>query len=220
MNHSEQLNELAKALATAQSAIKPAIKDSTNPHFRSQYADLASVWEACRAALTANGLSVAQGCSAEGPAVRVETMLLHSSGQWISDGLTLQALNGSPQAIGSAITYGRRYGLAAIVGIAPDDDDGEAAHGRGQGTSAAEKRAAEPDAPAKPAPEPPAAPGEPWQGEDTSGRAFVSTGQPLPNGWFARAKENRAAALEEIGGKDFWGAKNPTTGKFEIVRYL
>ena len=130
MNASSEVNELAKALSAAQGELRPAIKDSTNPHFKSAYADLASVWEACRESLSKHGLSVAQGCRAEGKAVTVETMLLHSSGQWISDSLTLEAMNAGPQSVGSAITYGRRYGLAAMVGIAPDDDDGEAAQGR------------------------------------------------------------------------------------------
>lgn len=130
MNTSTELGELAKALAACQGELRPALKDSTNPHFRSSYADLASVWEACRAALSKHGLSVVQGCRAEGKALTVETMLLHASGQWISDALTLEAMNATPQALGSATTYARRYGLAAMVGIAPEDDDGEAAQGR------------------------------------------------------------------------------------------
>ena len=85
MNTSEQINELAGALAKAQGTIKSAVKDAENPHFRSKYADLASVWDACRKALTDNGLSVIQaprGVVTEmGWTVEVETRLMHSSGQ-------------------------------------------------------------------------------------------------------------------------------------------
>jgi hypothetical protein len=127
---SDQINEIAAALAKAQRAMKPAVKDSTNPHFKSHYADLASCWDACRDALTANNLSVIQGASADGERVTVTTLLLHSSGQWVQDALTSAARDAGAQSVGSAITYGRRYGLCAMVGIAPEDDDAEAAQGR------------------------------------------------------------------------------------------
>lgn len=128
MTKSESIKEIAAALAKAQGAIKGAAKDRTNPHFKSQYADLASVWEACRAQLAANGIAVVQGVESEGQTVRVETTLAHSSGEWITSSLTLPVAQVTAQGVGSAITYGRRYGLSAMVGIAPtDDDDGEAA---------------------------------------------------------------------------------------------
>lgn len=130
MEQSEQIDKLAEALAAAQGAMKGAAKDSTNPHFRSSYADLASCWDACREALSARGLAVYQGASAEAERVTVSTMLLHSSGQWVRSCLTMTARDGSPQSVGSTVTYGRRYGLMAAVGIAPEDDDGEAAEGR------------------------------------------------------------------------------------------
>jgi hypothetical protein len=130
MHTSEQINELAAALAKAQGEIKGAAKDSANPFFKAKYADLASVWDACRVALTRNGLSVTQTATADGARVSVETRLLHASGQWLGDTLTVTAKEDSPQAIGSAITYARRYGLAAITGVAPEDDDGEAAQAR------------------------------------------------------------------------------------------
>lgn len=130
MTHSEGLNELAAALAKAQAEMRGAIKDGTNPHFHSEYATLASVWDACRGPLTAHGLSVVQVPSAEGPVVSMVTMLMHESGQWLSGALTMTAVQNTPQGIGSAITYARRYGLAALVGVAPDeDDDGNAASG-------------------------------------------------------------------------------------------
>ena len=128
MKRSDSVNELATALAKAQGEIKGAVKDSTNPHYKSQYADLASIWEACRAALTKHGLSVVQDPCVEGDRVGITTLLLHASGQWIEgDPLWLTPRDISPQSAGSAITYARRYALAAFVGVAPTDDDGEAA---------------------------------------------------------------------------------------------
>lgn len=128
---SAELGELAPALAKAQSAIKGAVKDSANPFFKSTYADLDSVWGACREPLTTNGLAVVQSPRAEGPVVYVDTMLLHSSGQWIRGSLSVRAKDESPQAVGSCITYLRRYALQSFVGVAPEDDDGEAAMERG-----------------------------------------------------------------------------------------
>lgn len=125
---SEQLNELADALAKAQGAIKGASKDTTNPHFKSKYADLASVWDACREPLSKNGLAVIQTGATVNNQYIMRTRLMHSSGQWIEGEVPCMiARQTNPmQALGSAITYARRYGLAAIVGIAPEDDDGNA----------------------------------------------------------------------------------------------
>lgn len=135
MERSEQINELAAALAKAQASLKGAVKDSQNPHLRSKYADLASVWDACREALSKNNLSVTQmphSVHDEDGRVHlyVGTYLLHSSGQWMGETCEIPLVKQDAQGVGSAITYGRRYGLAAIVGIAPSDDDGEAAVGR------------------------------------------------------------------------------------------
>ena len=127
MNRSESIKELACALAKAQSAMRGAVKDSENPHFRSKYADLASVWEACRAALGENGLSIVQAPRTVEGGVEVETMLLHQSGEWISESLAIPVSKQDAQGFGSALTYCRRYGLSSIVGIAPEDDDGNAA---------------------------------------------------------------------------------------------
>lgn len=118
------MNELYAALAKAQSKIETAKKDNFNPHFKSKYADLSNVWDACREALTENGLAVVQIPSAKGPEVTVKTILGHVSGSEISGELTMIAQKNTPQGIGSAITYCRRYALMSFVGIAPDDDDG------------------------------------------------------------------------------------------------
>lgn len=132
MNRSEAINELATALYKAQSNIQTAKKANENPHFRSKYADLASVWDACRTALTNQGLSVLQSprmifTESGAGVVELETMLIHSSGQWMSDTLSVPLSKLDAQGVGSAITYARRYALAAFVSVAPDDDDGNAA---------------------------------------------------------------------------------------------
>lgn len=118
------MGALAAALAKAQGLIKGASKDRTNPHFGSKYADLASVWEACRAALSANGLAVVQTTTtdAEG-SVSLRTLLLHAGGASIEGLYPIRPQQPTPQGYGSAITYARRYALAAMVGVAPDDDD-------------------------------------------------------------------------------------------------
>jgi hypothetical protein len=123
MNRSDNIANLAGALARAQGAIKGAIKDATNPHFRQKYADLAAVFDACREPLSKQELAILQVPAVEGEAVKVETMLVHSSGEWVSESLVLIPRDMTPQSVGSAITYGRRYGLSSIVGVAPDDDD-------------------------------------------------------------------------------------------------
>jgi len=131
MLKSDAINELATALAKTQGLLKSASKDSTNPFFRSNYADLASVWEACRKPLSDNGLSVIQTLDIKDNVSVLETTLLHSSGQFITSFLSITPKEQTPQAIGSAITYARRYSLAAIVGIVADeDDDAESAMGR------------------------------------------------------------------------------------------
>jgi hypothetical protein len=136
-NRSEQIAELVTALSKAQGQIENANKSSDNPFFKSKYADLASVWDACRQPLSSNGLAIIQTIddAIEDGRVCVETLLAHSSGQWISHRIRLKPVKDDAQAIGSAITYARRYGLQSLVGIAPEDDDGNAAsgkHGNGQ----------------------------------------------------------------------------------------
>lgn len=137
MIKSEQINELAAALAKAQAMIKGAVKDANNPFFKTQYADLTSVWDACRDALTKNGLSVIQ-CPEQSDigGIAIETTLLHSSGQFITSRYVMPVKNSSDaQAVGSAITYARRYALSAMVGVAPtDDDDGNNAAGKNGST--------------------------------------------------------------------------------------
>ena len=131
MRQSEHINELAAALAKAQGMIEGAVKESVNPHFRNKYADLGNVWSAIREPLTSNGLSVVQLLRGVERGVECETILMHSGGQYIAESLFMPASKNDAQGYGSAATYARRYGLQAMVGIAPVDDDGEAARGRG-----------------------------------------------------------------------------------------
>lgn len=124
---SEDINELITALSKAQGEISPAIKDSLNPHYKNKYADLNSCWNACRPALSKHGLAIIQTMTENDGKLSLITTLAHSSGQWMRSYLPILTQKMDAQGIGSAITYARRYSLAAIVGIAPDDDDGNAA---------------------------------------------------------------------------------------------
>jgi hypothetical protein len=129
MDRSESIKELAAALAKAQAALKPAVKDSVNPHYKSKFASLGAVWEACKEALAANGLSVCQfPVSGEQGRVGVTTVLMHASGEFIAETLTVPLAKQDAQGVGSALSYSRRYALAACLGIcSEDDDDGHAA---------------------------------------------------------------------------------------------
>lgn len=139
----ENLGPLAKALAAAQLEMKDARKIATNPHFKSKYADLPAVREAVTSALAKHGLAVSQSFEPMGlDGVCVITLLMHESGGRIESKLFVPATKKDAQGFGSAITYGRRYGLAAICGIASDDDDdANVATGKAQEAKAEEKAA-------------------------------------------------------------------------------
>lgn len=126
-NRSQSLAKLAEALCKAQGQMEGAAKDSVNPHFKNKYADLAAVWDAIRKPLATNGLSIVQFPRTVQNGVEIETTLLHTSGEFLRDALWLPCSKADAQGIGSAITYARRYALMAVCGIAPVDDDGEAA---------------------------------------------------------------------------------------------
>lgn len=128
MFHSESINEIAAALAKAQGEVEGATKDSANPAFKSKYADLASVYHACRTALASNAIAVVQlpgSVTAEG--LELTTILTHSSGQWFRTTSVIPMGKRDAHGYGSALTYGRRYCLSAMVGVAQEDDDGNAA---------------------------------------------------------------------------------------------
>ena len=132
VNQSESIAALAAALSKAQASITGALKDSSNPFFKSKYADLASCWDACRKQLADNGLCVIQTTTHSDAGVMLVTTLAHSSGEWIRGVLPVVTKDAGPQAQGSGLTYARRYALAAIVGLAQIDDDAEAAQARGK----------------------------------------------------------------------------------------
>ena len=128
------MKNIASAFVKAQQAFQPALKTATNPHFRSKYADLSACVEAVIDALNANGIALMQHSSESESGVVVETVFLHESGEELRSGkLHVPAAKNDPQGYGSALTYARRYSLMAACGIAPEDDDGNAASkGRAQ----------------------------------------------------------------------------------------
>ena len=147
MNRSDSIAAIAAALAKAQGVIEGAVKDKTNPAFRSRYADLGAVWEAIRLPLSGNGLSVLQQISTDDNRVACTTLILHSSGEWIEFApFVVPVSKQDAQGFGSAATYCRRYSLMAAVGIAPVDDDGEGAVGR----NAAHDKSSKPAVPREP----------------------------------------------------------------------
>lgn len=138
MKTSEAIDKITPAFLAAQKAIEPAIKNKTNPHLRNRYADFSAVWAACAPTLNDNGIVVMQDVAATEAGMGVSTRLLHTSGQWFEFGpLVLPLAKPDPQGAGSAISYAKRYALAAAVGVlAEDDDDGHAASNPAKPTQA------------------------------------------------------------------------------------
>ncbi len=128
MTHSEQINEIAAACAKAQLKLKPAIKDATNPAFKSKYADWAAIVDAAKV-YAEHGIAMWQDVTLSEAGAAVVTRLAHGSGQWIEFGpLTVPLAKRDAHGVGSATTYAKRYALSAALGIAADeDDDGNAA---------------------------------------------------------------------------------------------
>jgi hypothetical protein len=181
------MSNIAKALALAQPYMSNPALDAVNPHFRSRYATLAAHIAAVRAPLAAQGISVVQSTRIDVPgAVVVVTSLIHSSGEWLSSELALPS-GGTPQTYGSALTYARRYALAALCGIVgEEDDDGNAA------TLPPAKATA---APVKAAPKP-----KPAEYETRP------QGSALPEG-YERFKVQSCEMLSGIAsGKSYWKA--------------
>jgi len=122
------MKQIATALVKAQKAFGPALKSSLNPHFKSRYADLSACVEAVIEGLNGAGIALIQRTSEDATGVTVETVFLHESGEMLECGkLHVPASKQDPQGYGSALTYARRYSLMAACGIAPEDDDGNAA---------------------------------------------------------------------------------------------
>ena len=141
MELSDKIDQLAVAIVAVQSAVLKANRDRENPYYKSTYATLNSVWDACREPLSKNGIAVVQcvtGC--DKGRVGLTTMLLHSSGQWMRDTAIYTVAKDDPQGAGSAITYGRRYGFAAMLGVVTDEDDDGNAASHNPGTPAQPER--------------------------------------------------------------------------------
>lgn len=145
MNRSESITNLAKALAEAQGKVENASKTSKNDHFKNKYADLAEVLNTIRPVFAEHGLSIVQLPSYESPMASVETILMHSSGEFISGTCSAPVSKADAQGVGSAITYLRRYSLAAVAGIAQEDDDGNGATGAGNANQ--QRQPAKPEQP-------------------------------------------------------------------------
>lgn len=140
MQKSDSIKELATALAKAQGQLENASKSSTNPHFKSKYADLAEVINTVRPVFAEHGLSVMQCPSFEAGVVSVETVVMHSSGEWMASTVSAPVSKQDAQGVGSAITYCRRYSLAAVAGIAQEDDDANSAVGRAPAKPASKQK--------------------------------------------------------------------------------
>lgn len=190
---SESIAKLTSALVQVQAKLKGAKKDSDNPFFKSKYADLESVWEACRQLLADNGLAVIQMPSNDPvtpDVIGVETLMTHTSGEWVSSVLSVKPSKTDAQAAGSVITYLRRYMLQSFVGITPEDDDGEASMER----KAPQPVPAKAPAPAKAAPK--AAP-------TTADKPKIEPGSPA-----AMFMDYRLSAIKAVGKSDDTSGRN------------
>jgi hypothetical protein len=127
---SQSIGKLTEALSKAQRVINGATKDGNNPFHKSKYTTLESVWNACKQQLTENGFAVIQTMDVMWDRPVLVTTLAHLSGEYIKSILPLNPVKNDPQSMGGAITYARRYALAAIAGVCPTDDDAESAMNR------------------------------------------------------------------------------------------
>ena len=128
MKTSESIKQIAEALVSAQKEIRFAVKDSTNPHYKSKYANINSVIDAVKAPLNNNGIAILQSLSpSDDNKLHLTTRLLHSSGEWIEDTAVCPIQKQDPQGLGSAISYIRRYSISSLCALYADDDDGQSA---------------------------------------------------------------------------------------------
>jgi len=157
MKTSEQITAISKALLKAQKEMEGAKKDANNPFFKSKYADYNAVLEACKGPLNNNGISILQphridNLSDGKSFMVVETILLHESGEFIAGETKVEVAKiNDPQALGSAQSYARRYGLQSILSLPSEDDDGESAMKTVRGADKPANKPAAAKAPAKPA---------------------------------------------------------------------
>lgn len=221
---SDSIKEIAIALAKAQSKIEHALKTSENIHFTSKYADLAAVMDACRGPLTENGLSFFQS-----PTLMTDhkwvliTRLLHTSGEWIENDVPIMNSQGSAQSFGSALTYARRQGLTSLVGIAQDDDDGNAASAKSPSQKTQPKQAEKkPDEPKKP----PFIPFKPPEGRALSAEEKVNLSRFVVTGGKFKGKALGDIPFDDIMSYRNWyyneypegGAKPHPTAQDLLVR--
>jgi hypothetical protein len=185
---SDNTDKLFPAIHAAQGAMRGVAKDSKNPAFKSSYASLESVIDTARPALQAANLAFTQapGALVDG-AIEITTMLMHTSGQWLRSTLHVPLSKRDPQGVGSAITYGQRYALMAMLGLPPVDDDGEAAMDR-------TPRPAPVKAP------PPAAPDSPALATITAALKLCATAEAIEN-WIA--SETNKLAFNALSDADY-----------------
>lgn len=131
MDHSQVIKNIIPALMSVQSKMSAVTKDTRNDFFKSKYADLAAIWDACKMHMADMGLLVVQNpCGTDAGMVSLETIIFHAeSCEWISSTIAMPLTKNDAQGVGSAITYARRYALSAMLGIVTEDDDGNAASG-------------------------------------------------------------------------------------------
>lgn len=201
MNTEHATPELFAALAKAQSEVENATKGSTNPHFKSKYADLAEVLNTVRPTFAKHGLSLLQSTAFEGSLVEVTTLVAHAGGGFVSSVASCVPAKTDAQGIGAATTYLRRYGLAAMTGVAQEDDDGQSASHNREPNPVAVKSSAQ------------AKRDGDWEAFKTEidacltldelnrlvqSPAFVGDAKKLPHAWQAQLRDYVAQAREEF----------------------
>lgn len=187
------MKNIATALVKAQKEFGPALKTSTNPHFRSRYADLSACVEAVIDALNTNGIYLMQLTEEHEAGVKVSTVFIHESGEQLTGGtLFMPASKHDAQGFGSALSYARRYSLMAACGIAPEDDDGNQA-----------TKTAPVPTPPKATPKPPTAVPKQMSGKDSEWQLKVSTEPDTEfENWLAVVVDATVTALDMANSKD------------------
>lgn len=189
MNTSEQINEIAAALAKAHGEMDNPVKDAVNPHFGKAYADLSGGLNAVRGPLSKYGIAVVQATRIENDGWLVlDTRLVHSSGQWIGSEYPVCKLPVPPQQAGSALTYARRYALFALAGVAGEDDDANDASGHGK-----------PPPPVPPRDDDPLAPDDPF-----ADNAFAEANEAMLESYTASFKHEVAKMTNIVTLRSLW----------------
>ena len=232
-NQSDTIGELAKSLCNAQSNMGKAMKSSDNPFFKSKYADISACLEASLPALNKEGISIVQGSDYD-PTTKtffVECTLLHTSGEWIKSKLFVPITKMDAQGVGAAQTYGRRYLLSAMVGLAQEDDDGNSISlnrlekGKKAGESFPENLGARALADSNASPEPKVAQSGPQTFEESPDLTFKQVLKsiiPCGGSKGKTYKEIYSNNPDELlkAGKRFSGLKNPSKEQTEHLENL